>query len=107
MLRRSARASAEACELLGNNPLPNLFRVTPRDPDKIDAIVDRLAPVNPKTGKREPQIAAVDEVRNRRDETNDTVSSIVPSISNDTIPPKPVICRRATSWPGWSPNPGK
>jgi len=65
----------EAYELLGNNPLPNLFRVTPRDPDKIDAIVDRLAPVDPKTGKRKPQIAAVDEVRNRRDETSKILSA--------------------------------
>jgi cell division transport system permease protein len=65
----------EAYELLGNNPLPNLFRVTPRDPDKIDAIVDRLAPIDPKTGKRKPQIAAVDEVRNRRDETSKILSA--------------------------------
>ena len=65
----------EAYELLGDNPLPNLFRVTPRDPDKIDAIVDRLAPVDPKTGKRKPQIAAVDEVRNRRDETSKILSA--------------------------------
>jgi cell division transport system permease protein len=65
----------EAYELLGNNPLPNLFRVTPRDPDKIEAIVDRLAPVDPKSGKRKPQIAAIDEVRNRRDETSKILSA--------------------------------
>src|SRR4051794_19858930 len=55
----------EAYALLGDNPLPNLFRVTPRDPDKIAAIIDRLEPLNPKTGKREPQLAGIDEVRNR------------------------------------------
>jgi cell division transport system permease protein len=65
----------EAYELLGDNPLPNLFRVTPRDPDKIEAIVDRLAPLDPKTGKRKPQIAAIDEVRNRRDETSKILSA--------------------------------
>jgi cell division transport system permease protein len=65
----------EAYELLGSNPLPNLFRVTPKDPDKIDAIIDRLAPVDPKTGKRKPQLAAIDEVRNRRDETNKILSA--------------------------------
>ena len=27
-------------------------------------------------------------------------SSIEPSSSNDTMPPKPAICRHATSWPG-------
>lgn len=65
----------DAYELLGANPLPNLFRITPKDPDKIDAIVDRLAPVNPKTGKHEPQLAAIDEVRNRRDETSKILSA--------------------------------
>jgi cell division transport system permease protein len=65
----------EAYQLLGDNPLPNLFRVTPRDPDKINAIVDRLAPVDPKTGKRKPQLAAIDEVRNRRDETSKILSA--------------------------------
>ena len=65
----------EAYDLLGSNPLPNLFRVTPRDPDKINAIVDRLAPVDPKTGKRKPQLAAIDEVRNRRDETSKILSA--------------------------------
>jgi cell division transport system permease protein len=65
----------EAYDLLGTNPLPNLFRVTPEDPDRIDAIVDRLAPVDPKTGKRKPQLVAIDEVRNRRDETNKILSA--------------------------------
>jgi len=65
----------EAYQLLGDNPLPNLFRVTPQDPDKIDAIVDRLAPLDPKTGKHKPQLAAIDEVRNRRDETSKILSA--------------------------------
>jgi cell division transport system permease protein len=65
----------EAYQLLGDNPLPNLFRVTPQDPDKIDAIVARLAPRDAKTGKRKPQLAAIDEVRNRRDETSKILSA--------------------------------
>jgi cell division transport system permease protein len=65
----------EAYELLGNNPLPNLFRVTPEDPDKIDAIVDRLAPVDKATGKSKPQLTAIDEIRNRRDETSKILSA--------------------------------
>jgi cell division transport system permease protein len=65
----------EAYELLGSNPLPNLFRVTPQNPDKINAIIDRLAPVDAKTGKRKPQLAAIDEVRNRRDETSKILSA--------------------------------
>ena len=74
-LAEERKKHPEAYELLGQNPLPNLFRVTPRDPDKIDAIVDRLAPLDPKTGKRKPQIAAIDEVRNRRDETSKILSA--------------------------------
>jgi cell division transport system permease protein len=65
----------DAYALLGSNPLPNLFRVTPNDPGKIDAIVNRLAPVDPATGKRKPQLAAIDEVRNRRDETDKILSA--------------------------------
>ena len=65
----------EAYEVLGINPLPNLFRVTPDDPDRVGEIIDRLAPVNPKTKQREPQLAAVDEVRNRRDETDKILSA--------------------------------
>src|SRR3954465_689503 len=74
-LAEEKKKHPEAYQLLGDNPLPNLFRVTPRDPDKINAIVDRLAPVDPKTGNRKPQLAAVDEVRNRRDETSKILSA--------------------------------
>jgi cell division transport system permease protein len=69
------RRHPEAYKLLGTNPLPNLFRITPKDPDKIAAIINRLAPVDPKTGKRKPQLAAIDEVRNRRDETSKILSA--------------------------------
>jgi cell division transport system permease protein len=74
-LANERKRHPDAYQLLGANPLPNLFRVTPRDPDKINAIVDRLAPVDPKTGTRKPQLAAIDEVRNRRDETSKILSA--------------------------------
>ena len=74
-LAEERKKHPEAYALLGDNPLPNLFRVTPRDPDKIAAIINRLNPVNPKTGKRQPQLAAIDEVRNRRDETSKILSA--------------------------------
>jgi cell division transport system permease protein len=74
-LAEEKKKHPEAYQLLGDNPLPNLFRVTPRDPDKINAIVDRLAPVDPKSGNRKPQLAAIDEVRNRRDETSKILSA--------------------------------
>jgi cell division transport system permease protein len=65
----------EAYNLLGINPLPNLFRLTPKDPDKVGEIIARLAPPDPKTGKPTPQLPAIDEVRNRRDETNKILSA--------------------------------
>jgi cell division transport system permease protein len=74
-LANERKKHPEAYQLLGNNPLPNLFRVTPKDPDKIDAIVDRLAPLDAKTGNRKPQLAAIDEIRNRRDETSKILSA--------------------------------
>jgi cell division transport system permease protein len=74
-LANERKKHPEAYDLLGANPLPNLFRVTPKDPDKIDALVARLAPTDPKTGKRKPQLAAIDEVRNRRDETSKILSA--------------------------------
>src|SRR3954469_23672793 len=74
-LAREKKKHPDAYALLGSNPLPNLFRVTPKDPDKIDAIVDRLAPGDPATGKRQPQLGAIDELRNRRDETDKILSA--------------------------------
>ena len=72
---QQSKLDPAAYQLLGDNPLPNLFRVTPRDPDKINAIVNRLAPYDKKTGTRKPQLAAIDEVRNRRDETSKILSA--------------------------------
>lgn len=74
-LAEEKKKHPEAYALLGANPLPNLFRVTPQNPDKINAIIDRLAPVDPQTGKRKPQLPAIDEVRNRRDETSKILSA--------------------------------
>ena len=59
----------EAIELLGTNPLPDLFRVTPEDPDDLAVIEERLAPGG------EPQLAAVDEVKNREDQTDKILSA--------------------------------
>jgi cell division transport system permease protein len=66
---KNPEAFREGAELLGANPLPASFRVRPEDPDRLDAIVNRLE-VN-----GEPQLAAVDEVRNREDETDEILSA--------------------------------
>ena len=56
-------------ELLGSNPLPSLFRVTPDDPDKLKAIIAQIAPGG------HPTLAAVDEVRNRESDTDKILSA--------------------------------
>ena len=57
----------EAFALLGSNPLPDSFRVTPSDPDGVGEIASAL------TGPG--QLAAVDEVRNRRQDTDKIVNA--------------------------------
>ena len=68
-LEKERKRNPEAFDLLGTNPLPDSFRITPDDPDNVSAIVDRLAPVGA-NGKRAPTLAAIDEVRNREDDTD-------------------------------------
>src|SRR3954466_9017325 len=68
-LAKERRRNKEAYDLLGSNPLPDSFRVTPEDPGQVNAIVDRLAPRGP-NGTRKPTLAGIDEVRNREEETN-------------------------------------
>ena len=74
-LAEESRKHPEAYKLLGTNPLPNLFRITPNDPGKVSQIIARLAPPDPGTGKPTPQLPAIDEVRNRRDETSKILSA--------------------------------
>ncbi len=59
----------DAYELLGANPLPDTFRVTPDHPDDIDRIRNALAPLTP-SGARTVTDASIDEIRDRKDETN-------------------------------------
>ena len=63
---KNPRAFREGAELLGSNPLPASFRVTPEDPDKLGAIVDRLEAAD---------LAAIDEVRNREEDTKEILSA--------------------------------
>jgi cell division transport system permease protein len=73
-LAKERKRNKEAYELLGNNPLPDAFRITPEDPGRVNAIVDGLAPRN-SGGQRQPRIAAIDEVRNREEETDKILSA--------------------------------
>jgi cell division transport system permease protein len=66
---KNPKAFKEGAELLGSNPLPASFRVTPEDPDRIREIVEVLAP------NGQPRLAAIDEVRNREEETDKILSA--------------------------------
>jgi cell division transport system permease protein len=65
-LGRKVNDTQEKLELLGTNPLPDLYRVTPDDPDRLSLIEGELA---------RQQLAAVDEVRNREGETDKILSA--------------------------------
>jgi cell division transport system permease protein len=60
-LEQERERNPEAYNLLGRNPLPDLFRLHPDDPDNVTAIANRL---------KSEDLAAVDEVRNREDDTD-------------------------------------
>jgi cell division transport system permease protein len=63
----------EAYELLGSNPLPDLFRITPVHPEDINRIRDALAPAAP-AGGRSTIDPAIDEVRNHAEDTEKILS---------------------------------
>jgi cell division transport system permease protein len=61
------KRNREAFALLGSNPLPDSFRVTPRDAGQVNAIAAELnAP---------PRLNGLDEVRNRRQDTDKIVNA--------------------------------
>ena len=64
----------EYYELLGSNPLPDTFRVYPDQPDNISKIRNALAPLAP-SGGRTVIDPAIDEVRNREEDTNKILSA--------------------------------
>jgi cell division transport system permease protein len=65
-LAQMKKQNAQAFALLGSNPLPDSFRVTPRDPGGVNAISDALNGNPP---------AAMDDVRNRRHDTDRILSA--------------------------------
>jgi cell division transport system permease protein len=67
--KKNPEAFKAGAELLGTNPLPASYRVTPEDPDKLGQIVQRL------NAGGEPQLAAIDEVRDREEDTDKILSA--------------------------------
>ena len=68
------RRNPEAYELLGSNPLPDTFRITPDKPENVGPLRDALVAETPKGG-RAPLDPAVDEVKNRREDTDKILSA--------------------------------
>jgi cell division transport system permease protein len=68
------RRNPEAYELLGSNPLPDTFRVTPDKPENVVALRDALLP-EAAAGGRAPVDPAIDEVKNRREDTEKILSA--------------------------------
>ena len=62
------RKYPDAYELLGSNPLPDTFRVTPDKPDDALKLRDALSPSTP-GGGRTVIDPAIDSVKNSKDET--------------------------------------
>jgi cell division transport system permease protein len=76
--KQESKNNPEAYRLLGSNPLPDTFRVTPDDPDNIGSILNSLAPRNP-AGHREVVDQSIELVRNKKNETDKilTVTKLV------------------------------
>jgi cell division transport system permease protein len=63
------KRNPEAYQLLGSNPLPDTFRVTPDKPDNVVALRNALTSTPTAGGARVPIDGAIDQVKNRKDET--------------------------------------
>jgi cell division transport system permease protein len=71
---RERKRNPEAYALLGSNPLPDTFRVTPDNPENIGRLRDALSPATP-SGGRTAVDPAIDEVKNRKDDTDKILSA--------------------------------
>ena len=67
-LAEQRRRYPEAYDLLGSNPLPDTFRLTPDKPDNALALRDALAPEAPGGGRTSID-PSIDQVKNSRDDT--------------------------------------
>src|SRR4051812_27728503 len=71
---REKKQNPEAYALLGSNPLPDTFRVTPERRGNVGKRRDALARVSA-NGERTVAAPAIEEVKNRRDETTKILSA--------------------------------
>jgi cell division transport system permease protein len=71
-LEEEQERNPEAYELLGANPLPDAFRITPEDPDGVTELVGLIQPDDTAA---EGSLSLVEEVRNREEETDKILSA--------------------------------
>jgi cell division transport system permease protein len=68
------KRNPEAYTLLGSNPLPDTFRITPDRPENIASIKDALSPATP-SGAHTVVDPSIDQVRDRKDDTQKILSA--------------------------------
>jgi cell division transport system permease protein len=73
-LQQQEKTNPGAFQLLGTNPLPDTFRITPDNAGNIPAIRDQLELANAQGGQT-PVDPSIDDVRDRRDETHKIISA--------------------------------
>jgi cell division transport system permease protein len=71
---KERKRNPEAYGLLGSNPLPDTFRVTPDRPENIGRIRNVLSPETPSGGHTVVD-RSIDEVKNRKDDTDKILSA--------------------------------
>jgi cell division transport system permease protein len=75
-LEEEQERNPDAYELLGANPLPDSFRLTPEDPDGATELVDLIEPADGGAARADAgRLALVDEVRNREEDTEKILSA--------------------------------
>jgi cell division transport system permease protein len=74
-LQAQRRGAKEAIQVLGRNPLPATYRLVPKDPGQVQAIVDTLVRIDPTTGKKTFTLGGIQNVQNREQDTKKILSA--------------------------------
>jgi cell division transport system permease protein len=74
-LQAQRRGAKEAIQVLGRNPLPATYRVVPKDPGQVQAIVDTLVRIDPATGRKTFTLGGIQNVQNREQDTKKILSA--------------------------------
>jgi cell division transport system permease protein len=82
-LQATRKGTKEAFDLLGANPLPDTYRVVPKDPGKVQDVVNALVTVNATSGARTFALPGIGDVRNRESDTSKilTATSLVKTLT--------------------------